>query len=98
MRIFAMKIAAAAENKSEREHSGCKQWCSKVCVFSRPQVLLVSSSKYTDRWIIPGGGVEDGEKCGAETAVREVLEEAGVTGRLGRCLGVFEVRSTNENT
>lgn len=26
-----------------------------------------------------------------KTAVREVLEEAGVIGRLGRCLGVFEV-------
>jgi diphosphoinositol-polyphosphate diphosphatase len=25
------------------------------------------------------------------TAMREVLEEAGVEGKLGRCLGVFEV-------
>lgn len=28
------------------------------------------------------------------TAVREVLEEAGVMGKLGRCLGVFEVSLT----
>jgi diphosphoinositol-polyphosphate diphosphatase len=54
-------------------------------------VLLVSSSKYPERWIIPGGGVEADETSGAETAVREVLEEAGVLGRLGRCLGIFEV-------
>jgi 8-oxo-dGTP pyrophosphatase MutT (NUDIX family) len=40
---------------------------------------------------VPGGGVEQDETY-AETAVREILEEAGVVGRLGRCLGVFEVR------
>lgn len=55
------------------------------------QVLLVSSSKYPERWIVPGGGVEQDE-TNAETAVREILEEAGVVGRLGRCLGVFEVK------
>jgi len=53
------------------------------------EVLLVSSSKYPERWIVPGGGVEQDE-TNAETAVREILEEAGVVGRLGRCLGVFE--------
>lgn len=51
----------------------------------------MSSSKYPERWIIPGGGVEPDEQTGAQTAVREVLEEAGVIGRLGRCLGIFEV-------
>ena len=50
----------------------------------------MSSSKYPERWIVPGGGVEQDE-TNAETAVRELLEEAGVVGRLGRCLGVFEV-------
>lgn len=53
----------------------------------------MSSSKYPERWIIPGGGVEENEQTGAETAVREVLEEAGVIGRLGRCLGIFDVRN-----
>jgi diphosphoinositol-polyphosphate diphosphatase len=53
----------------------------------------VSSSKYPERWIVPGGGVEQDE-TNAETAVRELLEEAGVVGRLGRCLGVFEVNNT----
>jgi len=32
----------------------------------------------------------------AEAAAREVLEEAGVRGQLGACLGVFEV-ATNLN-
>lgn len=54
-------------------------------------MLLVSSSRRPDKWIVPGGGVEPDEEPHT-TASREVLEEAGVLGRLGRCLGVFEVR------
>ncbi|CAB1412839.1 unnamed protein product [Pleuronectes platessa] len=53
------------------------------------EVLLVSSSRHPDQWIVPGGGVEpEEEPCGA--AVREVYEEAGVKGKLGRLLGIFE--------
>ncbi|XP_034019417.1 diphosphoinositol polyphosphate phosphohydrolase NUDT4B [Thalassophryne amazonica] len=53
------------------------------------EVLLISSSRYPDQWIVPGGGMEpEEEPSGA--AVREVLEEAGVKGKLGRLLGVFE--------
>ena len=55
------------------------------------QVLLVTSSSRPDHWIVPGGGVEP-EEDPSTTAVREVVEEAGVLGKLGRCLGVFEVR------
>ncbi|XP_075967950.1 diphosphoinositol polyphosphate phosphohydrolase NUDT4B isoform X1 [Anarhichas minor] len=52
-------------------------------------VLLVSSSRHPEQWIVPGGGMEpEEEPCGA--AVREVFEEAGVKGKLGRLLGVFE--------
>lgn len=54
-------------------------------------MLLVSSSRYPDTWIVPGGGVEPEEEPSV-TATREVLEEAGVVGKLGRCLGVFEVQ------
>lgn len=42
------------------------------------QVLLVSSSRHPDQWIVPGGGMEPEEDpCGA--AVREVFEEVTVT-------------------
>jgi 8-oxo-dGTP pyrophosphatase MutT (NUDIX family) len=54
------------------------------------QILLVSSSNENSSWIVPGGGLEPNEEP-SETAVREVMEEAGVSGRLGVCLGVFEV-------
>ena len=38
------------------------------------QVLLVSSSRHPDQWIVPGGGVEPDEEPGG-AAVREVYEE-----------------------
>lgn len=58
--------------------------------FFYSQVLLVTSSNECEHWIIPGGGIEPDEVA-ADAAVREVLEEAGVQGELGACLGVFEV-------
>lgn len=39
-----------------------------------PQVLLVSSSRHPDRWIVPGGGMEPEEEPNV-AAVREVCEE-----------------------
>ncbi|KAL1021053.1 hypothetical protein UPYG_G00008100 [Umbra pygmaea] len=56
---------------------------------SEEEVLLVSSSRHPDKWIVPGGGMEPGEEP-SDAAVREVCEEAGVKGTLGRLLGVFE--------
>lgn len=50
----------------------------------------MTSSRRPELWIVPGGGVEPEEEPSV-TAVREVLEEAGVVGKLGRCLGMFEV-------
>lgn len=38
------------------------------------QVLLVSSSRHTDKWIVPGGGMEPEEEPNV-AAVREVCEE-----------------------
>lgn len=54
------------------------------------QILLVTSSGDRDRWIVPGGGLEPNEDSSA-AALREVMEEAGVIGRIARCLGSFEV-------
>jgi len=60
---------------------------------SEREVLLVSGSNRVDRWIVPGGGIEPCEEAW-NAALREVLEEAGVKGRLDRCLGVFETCKT----
>ena len=43
---------------------------------------------------MPGGGLEPNEDSSA-AAVREVMEEAGVIGKLARCLGSFEVTIRN---
>ncbi|XP_032895310.1 diphosphoinositol polyphosphate phosphohydrolase 2 [Amblyraja radiata] len=61
------------------------------------EVLLVSSSRHPDQWIVPGGGMEPDEEPGS-AAVREVHEEAGVTGKLGRLLGIFENRDRKHRT
>uniref|UniRef100_UPI00398F632C diphosphoinositol polyphosphate phosphohydrolase 1-like n=1 Tax=Pristiophorus japonicus TaxID=55135 RepID=UPI00398F632C len=59
---------------------------------SEEEVLLVSSSRHPDRWIVPGGGMEPDEEPSV-AAVREVCEEAGVKGTLGRLVGIFEGNS-----
>ncbi|XP_051917053.1 nudix (nucleoside diphosphate linked moiety X)-type motif 4a [Hippocampus zosterae] len=56
---------------------------------SEDEVLLVSSSRHPDQWIVPGGGVEPEEEP-SRAAIREVYEEAGVKAKLGRLLGIFE--------
>ncbi|ERE91992.1 40S ribosomal protein S10-like protein [Cricetulus griseus] len=59
------------------------------------EVLLVSSSRHPDRWIVPGGGMEPEEEPSV-AAVREVCEEAGVKGTLGRLVGIFEIHLLHE--
>lgn len=54
-------------------------------------MLLVTSSSRPEQWIVPGGGIEPEEEPSA-TAIREVVEEAGVVGQLHRRLGTFEDR------
>ena len=53
------------------------------------QVLLISSSRHSDRWVIPGGKMETDE-APEYCAMREALEESGAEGDIGRCLGIFD--------
>lgn len=81
------------------DKDGFRRRAACICVRSdaEAEVLLVTSSRKPELWIVPGGGVEPEEEPSV-TAVREVLEEAGVTGKLGRCLGVFENREHMHRT
>uniref|UniRef100_A0A8C5A440 Nudix hydrolase domain-containing protein n=1 Tax=Gadus morhua TaxID=8049 RepID=A0A8C5A440_GADMO len=48
--------------------------CFRSC--SEEEVLLVSSSRHPDKWIVPGGGMEPEEEPSV-AAAREVCEEVG---------------------
>lgn len=81
------------------DKDGFRRRAACICVRSEAEteVLLVTSSRRPELWIVPGGGVEPNEEPSA-TAVREVFEEAGVVGQLGRCLGIFENREHKHRT
>uniref|UniRef100_A0A2P2I3K2 diphosphoinositol-polyphosphate diphosphatase n=1 Tax=Hirondellea gigas TaxID=1518452 RepID=A0A2P2I3K2_9CRUS len=72
------------------DQDGFRKRAACICVNDdESRVLLVTSRKDANQWIVPGGGVEP-EEAVQTAAIREVREEAGVNGDLGRCLGVFE--------
>ncbi|VDI28496.1 diphosphoinositol-polyphosphate diphosphatase [Mytilus galloprovincialis] len=60
-------------------------------------ILLVTSSKDREKYVVPGGGIEPQEEAKA-TAEREALEEAGVRGDLGRFIGTFENKEKKHRT
>jgi ADP-ribose pyrophosphatase YjhB (NUDIX family) len=61
-------------------------------------VLLVRSRKHPEVFTLPGGGVEGGEST-QQAAARETREEAGLLGRLGRCMGeLYEERNRSHTT
>lgn len=60
-------------------------------VFRGREVLVIRRGKepFLGEWSIPGGGLHHGERL--EDAVRrEVMEETGISIRIGGLLGVFE--------
>jgi len=60
-----------------------------------PRYLLVEAGGTRDRWVFPKGHVEDGETA-ADTALREVAEEAGVRARPIRRLRRVEQKQEGE--
>uniref|UniRef100_UPI00358FE057 diphosphoinositol polyphosphate phosphohydrolase 1-like isoform X1 n=1 Tax=Myxine glutinosa TaxID=7769 RepID=UPI00358FE057 len=81
------------------DEDGYRRRAACVCLSGgrENEVLLVSSSQHPEHWIIPGGGMEPGEEPKV-AAVREVYEEAGVQGTLGRLLGIFENQDRKHRT
>jgi len=60
-----------------------------------PRYLLVEAAGTRDRWVFPKGHVENGETA-ADTALREVGEEAGVRARPIRRLRRVEQKQEGE--
>lgn len=64
--------------------------CVDSAVFQDGKILLIQR-RDDAKWAMPGGLVEVGETW-AEAAERELWEEAGVRGKVGQLLGVFDSR------
>lgn len=62
-----------------------------ICVRDREVLLARFVGQQPPHWTLPGGGVEHGEDP-ADTALRELTEETGYTGRLVRLLGIHSAR------
>ncbi|KAI2805342.1 Nudix hydrolase 3 [Blomia tropicalis] len=75
------------------DQDGFRKRAACLCVrdVQENEILLVTSSRATNHWIVPGGGIEPNEEP-SSAAIRETEEEAGVRGVIKRCLGDFEVR------
>jgi 8-oxo-dGTP diphosphatase len=58
----------------------------------QPRFLLVTARRSPDEWVLPKGRIEKGETA-AEAAVREVLEESGVTAVAGARVGDLEYKT-----
>ncbi|KAL7308227.1 hypothetical protein PS15m_012108 [Mucor circinelloides] len=59
------------------------------------RVLLISSRKNKNAWVLPKGGWEQDETQ-EHAATRETWEEAGIKGTITRQLGVFEERTNKK--
>ena len=79
--------SSAAGMSARKSKAGCIP--IKITKKGNLKVLLLSSSKSGDNWVLPKGTVEDGETA-EEAAMRETVEEAGVEGYLaGQVASVY---------
>ena len=68
----------------------------RVSPSGRLSVMLIESRRHADRWTLPAGGVERGER-GEQAALRETKEEAGLV-RLKEKLAKPKARKDSDDT
>jgi len=81
------------------DEEGFRQRAACICFKdnTEEEILLITSSRSSNKWVIPGGGIEPLEDPGS-AATREVWEEAGVKGQIVRFLGVFQNNERKHRT
>lgn len=84
MKIKTLANARNYDCNGYRLRAGC------ICFKddTEKEVLLVTSSRDANIWVVPAGGIEKGEECQV-AAEREVREEAGAQGDVKTFIGVF---------
>ncbi|KAK0425317.1 hypothetical protein QR680_009141 [Steinernema hermaphroditum] len=87
------QLYKAKNQKRVYDEAGYRLRAAGLCVRAGSdgaiEVLLVTGSANHDHWIVPGGGLEDGENASG-AALREVEEEAGIRGRIEQFVGEFK--------
>lgn len=78
--IKSTKAREGRENQRYNSETGARIVAGCICLDeTKDKIIMISSSKHKNKWIIPKGGNELDE-TELETAVRETWEEAGVEG------------------
>jgi len=70
------------------KHARLSLSCVAVVFDSTRQTVLLTRRSDNGRWCLPGGAMDPGESA-AECCARELLEETGLVGRVGRLIGLF---------
>ena len=90
--IPTVELNLSAQTGSDRKNRVDFRHRVNTIIFdpnNKLRVYLISSRKDREKWKLPGGGMEEGEII-PNTAHRETLEEAGVSGNLTDYLGEFK--------
>ncbi|RLN95216.1 hypothetical protein BBJ28_00020180 [Nothophytophthora sp. Chile5] len=93
---LASRLLQSRVGRDKQRYDGATRLLACIVVMRRQQecdeFLLISSSKHPTQWILPKGGWESDESI-VECALREVDEEAGVTGDVVGALGALDFSS-----
>eukprot|EP00054_Salpingoeca_dolichothecata_P036531 m.7790 g.7790 ORF g.7790 m.7790 type:complete len:158 (-) comp6801_c0_seq1:133-606(-) len=84
MDVLALPTESRGRDKQQYTAEGHRLVCGCVpfkFVDEEPQVLVITSKKDKNKWILPKGGW-DSDETATEAAIRETFEEAGVLGDL----------------
>lgn len=94
-----MKVRENGADERTYDPDGLTRRASCLCFRDETEreILLITSTRSSCKWLVPGGGINLGEEP-QDAAVREAREEAGAIGIVGRLLGIFENKEKQTRT